>query len=210
VSSLPWDKPPKKGNLEALFPNGFQAGDPPQQDPPQEAEVGERTPGWYALRYARRGWPVFPLHSVEGSRCTCGHPDCGSPGKHPRARNGLRDATVDPGQIGQWWQRWPTANVAVATGAASGFWALDVDPRHGGTEVLETLVDLNGPLPETPLAFTGGGGQHYLFEYPQDRPVRNKAHVKPGLDVRGDGGYIVVEPSVHACGNAYAWLIFDT
>ena len=48
-----------------------------------------------ALAYARRGWRVFPLHGIVRGTCTCGHPDCSSPGKHPLVRRGLYEATTD-------------------------------------------------------------------------------------------------------------------
>ncbi|KKM65733.1 hypothetical protein LCGC14_1488270, partial [marine sediment metagenome] len=47
-----------------------------------------------ALDYAARGWPVAPVHSTHKGRCTCCQPDCSSPGKHPRTRNGVKDAST--------------------------------------------------------------------------------------------------------------------
>ena len=84
-----------------------------------------------ALDYALKGWPVFPLHSIgPDGICTCGQPDCGSPGKHPRTSKGFHDATTDPEQIRAWWKTWPAANVGIRTGAESGVFALDVDSRR--------------------------------------------------------------------------------
>ena len=86
-----------------------------------------------ALVYAKRGLPVLPLHAPDAGReCSCGKGKCPSPGKHPRTAHGLKDATVDLVTINSWWSTWPTANIGIATGKASGLVALDIDPRHGG------------------------------------------------------------------------------
>jgi hypothetical protein len=158
-----------------------------------------------ALRYAARGWAVFPCHEPTGGRCTCGRPDCASPAKHPRTARGLHDATHDPVVIAGWWQRWPTANVAVRTGAASGLVVLDVDPDHGGLASLVELQRTQGGLPPSPAVRTGSGGRHYWFAHPGDH-VRNSAGLLgPGLDIRGDGGYVIAPPSIHAAGDRYLW-----
>jgi len=158
-----------------------------------------------ALDYAGRGWPVLPLHSIKGGRCACGRPDCGSPGKHPRTARGLKDASTDPATIERWWRRWPVANIGIATGAAAGLVVLDVDPRHDGDESLAELIAEHGPLPRTIEAATGGGGRHLAFAHPGGS-IPNRANIRPGLDIRGDGGYIVVPPSLHASGRTYTWL----
>jgi len=159
-----------------------------------------------ALSYARRDWYVVPLHSIRNGHCTCGRQDCGSPGKHPRTLNGVYDATNDPAVIAGWWRIWPDANVGIATGAASGFIVLDVDPRHGGDDSLVDLECQHGLVPETPQSLTGGGGRHLLPDHP-GRTVPNRVAIAPGLDVRGDGGLIVAPPSAHASGREYAWDI---
>ena len=107
-----------------------------------------------ALRYITLGWKVFPLHSLRNGACTCGNPECTSPGKHPRTTHRLKDATTDPEQVHAWWEQWPDANIGIAPGAESGLVVVDVDPRHRGT--LEAL----GDLPPTLTVRTGGGGWH--------------------------------------------------
>jgi Bifunctional DNA primase/polymerase, N-terminal len=163
-----------------------------------------------ALSYARRGWAVLPLHSVGASGCSCrqgvGCPDAG---KHPRfdrvtIANGLSDATVETSIISKWWRRWPAANIGIATGAASGFFVLDVDPRHGGDDALADLERLHGALPDTVASLTGRNGRHLLFMHPGST-ISNKAGIAPGLDVRGDGGYIVAPPSTTA--GPYVWEV---
>ena len=162
-----------------------------------------------ALAYSQDfGWAVFPCHSIrDQKRCSCGNADCDSPGKHPRTQHGLRDATKDEVTIRSWFARWRDANLAVATGASSGFDVLDVDPRHGGEDSLGELVQSQAALPPSVESLTGGGGRHIFFSHHVG--VRNKAGqhsgLPPGLDVRGDGGYIVVPPSGHVSGGRYRW-----
>src|SRR5262245_8079939 len=169
-----------------------------------------------ALRYAARGWLVFPCWEItlDGTDCACprSHPSrdsqghCGSPGKHPRTPNGVKDATTDVTMITTWWTRWPRAHIAIAAGA-SGLLVVDVDPRNGGDATLAELQATYGPLPETPRQLTGGGGWHIVLRRP-DRPhVRGpKNGLGQGIDVKCDGGYIIVAPSGHLLGD-YVWEI---
>ncbi len=96
-----------------------------------------------ALDYARRGWPVIPLHTLTADGCSCHH-ECSSVGKHPRTKHGLKDATTDKESIRSWWDEWPDANVGIVAGAESGLVVLDVDPRHGGDESLRRLERVLG------------------------------------------------------------------
>ena len=157
-----------------------------------------------ALRYADHGWPVLPVHTPRVSGCSCPAVDCGSPGKHPRTARGVHDASTDADRIRTWWQRWPDANVAVATGAASGLLVVDVDLPDGPASLARLVAD-RGPLPATCEQRTGSGGRQLLFVHPGE-PVGNRARLQPGIDVRGDGGYIVVPPSAHPSGHRYRWL----
>ncbi len=159
-----------------------------------------------ALRYAMLGWYVFPVQTPrhDGS-CTCGNSGCSNIGKHPRTPHGFNDATIDPEQIRKWWTTRPEANIGVRTGPKSGLFALDVDLHSGGYESLDDLITSYGDLPDTLIAETGGGGKHYFFRHP-DVPVRCSAgKLGSGLDVRGEGGYIIVAPSQHASGKGYVW-----
>lgn len=158
-----------------------------------------------ALRYAALGWPVFPLHTPVGDGCSCADTACKSTGKHPRTSDGFKAATTEEARIRSWWRTWPTANIGIATGARSGLFALDVDPDKGGSASLEVLLSKHGDLPQTVDAITGSGGRHVLFRHP-GRPIPNSTQrLGPGLDVRGDGGYIVAAPSLHRRGTTYEW-----
>ena len=160
-----------------------------------------------ALGYAANGWPVFPCHGIHGGGCTCRAADCASPGKHPRVARGLHSASTDPAQIARWWARWPYANVGLRTGAESELTVLDVDPAHGGSRSIKALIDRHGGLSEVPRVRTGSGGWHLFFAHPGE-PVRNSAgRLGPGLDIRGDGGYVIAPPSVHASGRQYRWEV---
>ncbi|MDR3560718.1 MAG: VapE family protein [Negativicutes bacterium] len=160
-----------------------------------------------ALDYANRGWPVFPLHAprLQGdSPCSCGNRRCDSIGKHPRTPNGVKDATTDSRRINKWWEKWPTSNVGIATGKPSGFWVIDED----GEEGRQTMADLErdyGPLPQTGEAVTGGGGRHRLFKWDGTHIPNSQGKLGPGVDIRGDGGYIAAAPSWHRSGRYYKW-----
>ena len=72
-----------------------------------------------ALSYARHGIPVFPVHWIEGAKCSCHKPGCGSPGKHPLIVGWQAEATADSAVIKAWWGRYPNANIGVLTGKRS-------------------------------------------------------------------------------------------
>lgn len=160
-----------------------------------------------ALSYAARGWPVFPCHTAgPGGACSCRAPACPSPGKHPRVPGGLRAATTDPSTIAAWWTRWPAANVAIRTGTVSGLVVIDVDPPHGGDVTLQGLVARHGALPASAAVRTGSGGVHFYLAHPGGQiPNDNGNRLGPGIDVRGDGGYVIAPPSRHRSGAAYRW-----
>lgn len=167
-------------------------------DPGNRARLGE-----VAVRYARHGWPVVPLTTPGSGGCSCGDRSCGSPGKHPRIREGLRNASADPQQVRRWWSRWPEANIGVRTGAPSGLVVVDVDLPEGPASLAD-LERRHDRLPATCEQRTGSGGRQLLFAHPGE-PVRNRTGVVAGIDVRADGGYIVVPPSRHASGDRYRW-----
>ena len=143
-----------------------------------------------ALDYGRLGWSVIPIEPR---------------GKRPLLRwQAFQYRRADVPEIAEWFQRWPDANIAVVTGIVSGIVVLDLDPRHGAQESLEQLQGLHGTLPETVEAHTGGGGRHLYFAHPGD-VTRNRIAMAPGIDLRGDGGYVVAPPSIHASGEPYRW-----
>lgn len=163
-----------------------------------------KNPGMTAFEFAKRGWPVLPLHYPAGSGCSCKKDNCSSVGKHPITKNGLKDASSGQATILKWWKDSPQANVGILTGKISGLVVLDIDPRHGGDNSLEQLEQEHGRLPDTLKVRTGGNGWHYYFKHPGIE-IKNKANILPGLDLRGDGGYVVAPPSLHASQQTYHW-----
>lgn len=145
-----------------------------------------------ALRYAAVGWPVFP---------------CESRGKRPRTQHGLLDASTDARTIEDWWRADGNANIGVVTGPRSGLLVLDVDAGGDNDDGRETLRDLeqtHGDLPRTASVETPSGGQHYFFRYPTAIEVRNSAGLLGvGLDIRGEGGYVLAPPSQGRNGSRY-------
>jgi hypothetical protein len=139
-----------------------------------------------ALAYVARGVPVFPVL-----------PNA----KSPLSAHGFKDATTDAQQVRAWWGASPLANIGMPTGTTSGIFVVDVDPRNGGDVEWAMLVAQNGE-PVTRRVRTPSGGIHLYFRCPA-AGIKTRAHIRPGIDVRGDGGYVVVPPSV-VDGNPYA------
>lgn len=142
-----------------------------------------------ALAYAELGWHIFP---------------CAPGGKTPLLKGkGCRDASADPEQIRTWWTAHPNANIGLACGKNSGVSVidLDVDPdnNENGWETLKEFPD----LPATIIADSPRGGAHFIFS--AEDPPANKNDFAKGIDIRGDGYYILLAPSIHPNGKEYAW-----
>lgn len=156
-----------------------------------------------AFDYIKNGFPVLPLcwPNADGT-CGCGRNHQGRDvGKAPLTKHGLKDATqIQPG-VKEYWGTWPRANVGIAI--PSGYFVLDVDIEHGGFDSLELLQGKIGVLPDTLRITTGSGGLHLWFK--TGIPVRNTTALGgfPGIDIRGEGGYVVAPPSMHRSGNRY-------
>ena len=154
----------------------------------------------YALTYAYFGFPVFPVHSpTNDGGCSCGKLGCKSIGKHPITKNGFKDATTDEQQIRKWWDEWPNANIGMPMGRETGLFVLDVDA--GGEDELMK----HPQLPSSIQSITGSGGRHIFYFKPRHKDIINSTRFLSGLDIRGEGGYVVVPPSCHKSGNNYKW-----
>ncbi|MBI4056837.1 MAG: bifunctional DNA primase/polymerase [Elusimicrobia bacterium] len=137
--------------------------------------------GQTALEYSHRGWHVFP---------------CRPFGKSPLTEHGFKDASLDLDKLRSWWTRWPNANLAIRTGVESGLGIVDIDPRNGGDESIR-----GHKLPyDTFLVLTGGGGAHFYFSVDTKLP---SMEILPGVDYKGEGGYIIGPPSIHPNGKRY-------
>lgn len=141
------------------------------------------------LDYARAGLPVFPCHEAGPRR------------KSPRTPRGFHDATTDPAIIEKWWQTWPAALAAMPTGRASGRVVLDIDVKRPEANGFDSLEDLGLTLPEGPMVHTQSGGLHVHFAAPERELRCSAGLLGPGLDVRGEGGYVIL-PSA---GSGYEW-----
>lgn len=147
-----------------------------------------------ALKYANQyGWAVFPVSAET---------------KKPLTPHGCKDAKKDPGAIRAWWKRYPNASIGVATGAISNLIVIDedIDEDKGlnGYQEVTQWERINGDLPETVRAITGRGGAHLYFRY-TDKDIKNRAGILEGVDVRGEGGYVIAPPSYHPNGTQYQW-----
>ena len=162
----------------------------------------------YAVSYAEHGWAVFPIWPVVGRSCACPDPACDAAGKHPLTRGWQNSVASVPAVRSAWAPRLGRRGIGLACGARSGAWTLDVDPRAGGDQALAELERDYGPLPRSLRSRTGGGGLHILFAWPEDGlRVTNSNGLPAGLDTRGEGGFVVLPPSMHASGRRYRWEV---
>ena len=147
-----------------------------------------------ALYYAKQyGWAVFPIDPRT---------------KKPITPHGCKDAKKDPGAIRAWWKKNPNAGIGIATGSISQLIVIDedIDPDKGldGISEMSRWERENTPLPETVTAITGRGGYHLYFHY-EGNDITNRTGLLDGVDVRGEGGYVIAPPSLHPNGTEYTW-----
>lgn len=161
-----------------------------------------------ALSYHARGVNVVPIHQVRADgACTCGSKACGKIAKHPRVSwTRYQSERVTEEEIQRWWTTWPEANIGLVTGQISGVVGIDIDGEQG----LRSLEEIGLPVddfPYGPAARSGSGhGAHHIMRYPAPGVVKTCANVIPKVDLRSDGGLLVLPPSLHVSGNRYEWL----
>lgn len=138
-------------------------------------------------------WEIFPIKARDKKPPLC-------PWQAEASRN--LDTVLD------WWRRYPDANIGLRCGVTSGVVVVDVDPIHTGDESLLELFNKYQNFPDTPLSLTGGGGQHYFFKHPIDTRIPSKnGQLAVGIDIKADGGYVLLPPSVHPSGERYRWEV---
>jgi hypothetical protein len=146
-----------------------------------------------ALIYARYGWPVFPVQPKN---------------KRPYPNtHGFYDATLDPKRIENWWRRNPYSMIATATGALSGIFAVDLDRKEAHKDGVATwalLTAQNGGMPLTLSSTTPSTGQHHIFRHRDGLRCVALDKIAPGVEIKADGGYIVLPPSLSAATNGRA------
>lgn len=147
--------------------------------------------GEWALAYAKSlDWYIFPLKPRD---------------KTPLTRNGFKDASNDPAQVKAWWTHSPQSNIAVDC-ERSNLAVVDIDGTTALTRWNEIVVGLELPYARCAVAATGGGGNHIVYAQPTPRIRNTTGKIGTGIDTRGDGGYIVLAPSIHPSGGIYEWL----
>lgn len=161
-----------------------------------------------ALDYAAQGFAVLPLHWPVNGGCSCFRGDeCEHPGKHPIASlvpRGLHSATTDPDVIRRWWTDQPEANIGLRTGDA--FDVIDVDSADGQA-ALDALVAEHGTPYTLAVARSGrdGHGRHVYVSPGGQKALSGGRTAPAGVDVKGNGGYVVAPPSQHVSGALYTW-----
>lgn len=140
-----------------------------------------------ALYYATRGWPIFPL--VPRGRTPVIPRRMGGRGCH--------DATTLAAQIEEWWSCWPKANIGLATGSKSGLGVVDIDVKNGKPG-MASMASINLPL--TLTVRTPTGGLHLYYKMPPLLSLGCRTDLLPGIDWRGNGGYVVAAGSVTRAG----------
>lgn len=154
-----------------------------------DAEQGMPDLHTAALAYAARGIPVFP---------------CKPTSKQPATPRGFKDASTDPDTINAWWNHRPLANIGTPTGI--GFDVIDIDGPEGIRTLVEHLALDAMPEAIATVSTPRDGGIHW---YVPASGWGNKTKIYPGIDYRGDGGYVLLPPSVtdeHGPGRSYRWL----
>lgn len=148
---------------------------------------------YHAHQYADRGLAIIPLKKD----------------KTPLTSHGLKDASKDNATISAWWKQWPEANIGIVTGQVSGgICVIDQDEKNGehGIETFEKWIDDNMQyFDDTWTSRTASGGLHSFIR--SNIPVASRIGWLPGVDVRGEGGYIVAPPSVLSDGSRYEWIL---
>ncbi len=145
-----------------------------------------------ALRYASGGLAVIPLHGTKDGTCTCQCDNCCIPGRHPRTKHGVRDATTDPRLIRQMWKKWPNAKIGIALGGAGKLLAIVTDGAAGQQKLREIIVT-NGDLPRT-VTIRDRDRETRLFRF--GGTDLHISDVADGVRILGDGDFIVAPSSL--------------
>lgn len=145
--------------------------------------VGRLSAPEAAGAFAAADLPVFP---------------CESGGKRPLTRAGYLDSTCDARVVAAWWHRWPEANIGLPTGPVSGIDVVDVDVKQDGTgfPVFRRAADEGLLGGEIARVRTPSGGMHVYYPAARTTPQRCWQAAHAHIDFRGEGGYVVVPPSV--------------
>ena len=151
------------------------------------------------------GFKMFPTHSVSENLCTCRKVNCKSPGKHPKLNNWKAIATDDKARLANLFKD-NNSNIGIVTGVKSNLVVIDVDPKNGGLDSYIELINKFGNIEkQTLVSNTSAGGYHVYFKYSGNIKCSNSTVFGPGIDVKGNGGYVIAPPSQHISGAQYCW-----
>lgn len=142
-----------------------------------------------ALKCYNNGWSILPVKPHE---------------KRPFMTNWLQytKQRPTPDNIKSWFKDLRGAGLGAVTGRISNIVVVDVE--HDSPYKLDQLLK---KYPTSLISKTGSGGYHLFYQYPQNRGrIANRVRMLEGVDLRADGGFIVLPPTVHACGGKYEWL----
>lgn len=141
----------------------------------------------WALKYLSLGFSVIPLESR---------------GKKPLIPwTEFQKRRASEKEVLDWWNKWPNANLGLVTGAVSGVIVIDLDGPEGISQA--SLMKLSSSV----ISLTGDG-KHLWYSTDGNvlKQIANAVRIAPGIDIRGEGGYVVVSPSIHESGRRYRWL----
>ena len=155
-----------------------------------------------ALDYAAAGLSVIPVHGLrEDGSCTCGNPNCDSPGKHPVGKwKAAQQAPLSADELRRRFGDNPDFNVGIVTGKVSNLVVIDVDDTNVAQSFAERVCQVTSEMPRVSRTRRG---VHFLFAAP-NHPTKNAAGIEPHIDIRAEGGFIVAPPSRHPDGE-YSW-----
>lgn len=144
-----------------------------------------------ALSFASQNVPVFPCHPIN---------------KSPLTEHGFKDASTDPATIREWWTKHPYAIIGSPTGAVTGRVVIDIDSDFAEEEFALLAEQADATIPPTYTVKTNRG-KHLYFKYPPKERIGCSDRNFPGqINVRGEGGYVIIPPSPHPAGGFYTLI----
>ncbi|HLC20438.1 hypothetical protein A3E97_01590 [Candidatus Uhrbacteria bacterium RIFCSPHIGHO2_12_FULL_47_12] len=150
-----------------------------------------------AKEYLNQSWNIIPLgfkSKVANGKAliSTGHITIDEKGVVKGSWESFQKKQVTHDLLQAWWNYAPKSNIGIVTGKISNLIVVDIDPKNGGNESFKKLH-----LPQTYMVKTGGDGAHYYYNWPHHTLAPNKIGYLPGVDLKGDGGYVVAPPSIH-------------
>lgn len=173
---------------------------------------------FFANYYLKLGMKPIPVFGVTKNGCLCQDASCKSPGKHPMISDWQDYAiALNAENFKDLWRQFDEypCNIGIVTGRISNVFVIDIDTKDDGMEHFRKWEKENETIETTWRVITGSGGYHLYLRYPRKdimgqhkiETITNKVRALPGVDFRGDGGFVVAPPSIHISGKNYEWEI---